>query len=89
MVYKGPKNVQIEEVEDPKIERPTDVLVKVTSSAICGSDLQMYDGDTIMESDRIFGHEPMGVVEEVGDAVELFKLEIGLLFRLMLHVEFV
>lgn len=73
VVYKGPKNVEVEEVENPKIERPTDVIVKVTTSAICGSDLHMYDGETIMESDRIFGHEPMGVVEEVGDAVELIK----------------
>ena len=73
VVYKGPKNVEVEYVEDPKIERPTDVTVKVTTSAICGSDLHMYDGETIMESDRIFGHEPMGIVEEVGDAVELIK----------------
>ncbi|WP_414468256.1 glutathione-independent formaldehyde dehydrogenase [Methanobacterium sp. ACI-7] len=73
VVYKGPKNVEIEEVENPKIERPTDVLVRVTTSAICGSDLHMYDGETIMESGRIFGHEPMGIVEAVGDAVELTK----------------
>lgn len=73
VVYKGPKNVEIEEVENPKIEKPTDVVVRVTTSAICGSDLHMYDGETIMESNRIFGHEPMGIVEEVGDAVELVK----------------
>lgn len=73
VVYKGPKRVEIEEVENPKIERQTDVIVRLTTSAICGSDLHMYDGETIMESDRIFGHEPMGVVEEVGDAVELIK----------------
>lgn len=75
VVYKEPKRVKVEDVENPKIERPTDVIVRVTTSAICGSDLHMYDGETIMESDRIFGHEPMGIVEEVGDAVELIKPE--------------
>lgn len=73
VVYKAPKNVEVEDVENPKSERPTDVTVKVTSSAICRSDLHMYDGETIMESNRIFGREPMGIVEEIGDAVELIK----------------
>jgi glutathione-independent formaldehyde dehydrogenase len=58
VVYKEPKKVEIEDVENPKIERPTDVVVKVTTSAICGSDLHMYDGETIMEPGRIFEHEP-------------------------------
>lgn len=48
-------------------------MVKVTTSAICGSDLHMYHGETIIEPNRIFGHEPMGIVEEVGNAVELIK----------------
>ena len=73
VVYKGPKKVEVKEVENPKIEQSTDVIVKTTSSAICGSDLHMYDGTTSMESGRIFGHEPMGVVEEVGDSVELIR----------------
>jgi len=73
VVYKGPKKVEIEEVENPKIGKPTDAIIKVTSSAICGSDLHMYDGETTMDPGRIFGHEPMGVVEEVGDAVQLIK----------------
>ena len=73
VVYKGPGEVDIEEVGNPKIEQSTDVVVRITSSAICGSDLHMYDGTTSMESGRTLGHEPMGVVEEVGDAVELVK----------------
>ena len=44
VVYKGPNQVTVEAVEDPRIEAPTDVLVKVTSTAICGSDLHMYEG---------------------------------------------
>ena len=73
VVYKGPKNVEVEEVENPKIRKPTDAIVRITSSAICGSDLHMYDGETTFESGRTLGHEPMGVVEEVGDAVQLVK----------------
>ncbi len=73
VVYKGPKKVEVEEVENPKISKPTDAIVKLTSSAICGSDLHMYDGETTFETGRTLGHEPMGVVEEVGDAVQLVK----------------
>ena len=73
VVYKGPKKVEVEDVENPKISKPTDAIVRITSSAICGSDLHMYDGETTFESGRTLGHEPMGVVEEVGDAVQLVK----------------
>lgn len=73
VIYKGPKKVEVEDVENPKISKPTDVVIRVTSSAICGSDLHMYDGETTFESGRTFGYESMGVVEEVGDAVQLIK----------------
>ncbi len=73
VVYKEPKKVEVKEVENPKINKPTDAIVRLTSSAICGSDLHMYDGETTFESGRTLGHEPMGVVEEVGDAVQLVK----------------
>ena len=73
VVYKGPKKVEVEEVENPKIGKPTDAIIRLTSSAICGSDLHMYDGETEMETGGTLGHEPMGVVEEVGDAVQLVK----------------
>src|SRR5919204_6914843 len=73
VVYKGPNQVAVENVEDPRIEAPTDVLVKVTSTAICGSDLHMYEGRTAAEAGIVFGHENMGVVEEGGAGVATIK----------------
>lgn len=73
VVYKGPGNIAVEEVPDPRIEAGTDVLMRITSSGICGSDLHMYEGRTAAEPGLVFGHEPMGVVEEVGGEVALIK----------------
>ncbi|HWQ47521.1 MAG TPA: glutathione-independent formaldehyde dehydrogenase [Methanosarcina sp.] len=73
IVYKSPGNVEVAEIKKPEIERQTDVIIKVTSSGICGSDLHLYDGHSAEEPGKILGHEPMGVVEEVGNAVELVK----------------
>src|SRR5437764_7666515 len=70
VVYRGPHQVAVEDVPDPKIERPTDAIVKITSTNICGSDLHMYEGRTDFEQGRVFGHENLGVVVEVGPAVE-------------------
>ncbi len=69
LVYHGPYEVAVEEVQDPRIEAPTDALVRITSTAICGSDLHMYEGRTDAESGIVFGHENMGIVEEVGSGV--------------------
>ncbi len=69
VVYKGPFNVAVEEVEDPAIVAPTDAVLKVTSAAICGSDLHMYEGRTAAQPGVVFGHEIMGVIDKVGDAV--------------------
>jgi glutathione-independent formaldehyde dehydrogenase len=69
VVYKGEYEVAVEDVEDARIEDPTDVVIRVTSSAICGSDLHMYEGRTGAEPGMVFGHENMGVVEEVGDGI--------------------
>jgi glutathione-independent formaldehyde dehydrogenase len=74
LVYYGPKNVRVSEMPDPKIEQPTDVLVKITTTNICGSDLHMYDGRTNMEEGRILGHENLGEVIEVGKAVVQIKV---------------
>ena len=74
LVYKGPRDVQVQNMPDAKIERPTDVLVKITTTNICGSDLHMYEGRTDMESGRILGHENLGEVIEVGKAVDRVKL---------------
>lgn len=69
LIYNGPHDVSVKEVPDAKIERPTDVLVKMTTTNICGSDLHMYEGRTAVEPGTIFGHENLGMVIEVGDAV--------------------
>ncbi|MCH2316838.1 MAG: glutathione-independent formaldehyde dehydrogenase [SAR202 cluster bacterium] len=75
VVYKGPFEVAVENVPDPIIQHPNDVIVKITSSCICGSDLHMYEGRTAAEAGIVFGHENMGVIQEVGSAVK--NLSIG------------
>lgn len=74
VVYEGPNTISVKDVPDAKIERPTDVLVKITSTNICGSDLHMYEGRTDFEKGRVFGHENLGEVVEVGDAVVRIKV---------------
>src|SRR5699024_3078203 len=69
VVYKGPFEVAVEDVDDPVIQDPTDVIVKITSTAICGSDLHMYEGRTDAKPGITFGHENMGIVEEIGSGV--------------------
>lgn len=69
VVYQRPFEVSVEEVSDPQIEQPTDVVVRITSTCICGSDLHMYEGRTAAEPGIAFGHENMGIVEEVGSGV--------------------
>ena len=70
LVYHGPKDVQIDNVPEPVIQKPTDIILKVSATAICGTDLHMYRGKMpeIKEGD-ILGHEFMGFVEEVGSAI--------------------
>jgi len=75
VVYKKPFEVSVENVEDPKIDHANDVIVRVTSTCICGSDLHMYEGRTAAEPGIIFGHENMGVIEEIGPAVK--NLSVG------------
>ncbi len=67
VTWHGTQDVRVDTVPDPRIEEPTDAIVRLTSTAICGSDLHLYDvlGPFIDEGD-ILGHEPMGIVEEVG-----------------------
>lgn len=84
LVYNGPKDVSIEEVPDPKIEQPTDVLVKITTTNICGSDLHMYEGRTDVEKGKVLGHENLGEVIEVGPAVS--KVKVGDLVCLPFNV---
>jgi threonine dehydrogenase-like Zn-dependent dehydrogenase len=69
-VWHGPRDIRVDEVADPKIEEATDAIVRITSSAICGSDLHLYEVlSPFMEEGDILGHEPMGIVEEVGPEV--------------------
>ncbi|MEU6070725.1 MULTISPECIES: alcohol dehydrogenase catalytic domain-containing protein [Streptomyces] len=70
LTWQGKRDVRIETVPDPKIEQPDDVIVKITSSGICGSDLHLYEiFGPFLEPGDILGHEPMGIVEEVGPQV--------------------
>ena len=74
LVWHGKGDVRCDNVPDPKIEDPRDVIVKITSTAICGSDLHLYDSYMpTMEKGDILGHEPMGEVVEVGSAITKFK----------------
>lgn len=73
VVYKEPFRVAVEKVADPKIEHPNDVIVKITSTAICGSDLHMYEGRTAAAPGIVFGHENLGIVEETGKGVNCIR----------------
>lgn len=68
VVYDGTRRVSVHEVEDATLLEPTDALVRITSSALCGTDLHMYDGRTGAEPGLVLGHEPLGVVERTGAA---------------------
>jgi threonine dehydrogenase-like Zn-dependent dehydrogenase len=74
VTFHGKRDVRVDEVPDPRIEQPTDAIVRITSSGICGSDLHLYEvmGPFMGEGD-ILGHEPMGIVEEVGPEVTHIK----------------
>jgi glutathione-independent formaldehyde dehydrogenase len=73
VIYKDAFTVAVEDVPEPKIEDPRDVIVEITTTNICGSDLHMYEGRTNVEQGKILGHENMGVVAETGSAVENFR----------------
>jgi threonine dehydrogenase-like Zn-dependent dehydrogenase len=74
----GPTKVKVEDVPDPKIMNKRDAIVKITSTAICGSDLHLYDGYVpTMQKGDIMGHEFMGEVVEVGSGVDSARLRVG------------
>ncbi|MER5650487.1 zinc-dependent alcohol dehydrogenase [Streptosporangium sp. NPDC002524] len=74
LTWHGRRDVRVEEVPDPVLKEPNDAIIRVTTTAICGSDLHLYEvlGPFMGEGD-ILGHEPMGVVEEVGPEVTAIK----------------
>ena len=74
VTYQGHKKMKMEKVEDAKIIESTDAIIKITASGICGSDLHLYhQGDLFMEPGFVIGHEPMGIVEEIGKDVKKTK----------------
>ena len=74
VIWEGPRQIAVADVPDPKIEEPTDAIIKVTSSGICGSDLHLYEAlGPFMTPGDVMGHEPMGEVLEVGDEVTHIK----------------
>ncbi len=76
VTWHGKRDVRVEEVPDPRVEQPTDAVVRITSSGLCGSDLHLYEVlGPFMSRGDILGHEPMGVVEEVGP--EVTDLAVG------------
>ncbi len=73
VVYEDVEKVRVDDIEDPEIEDPTDAIVRITTSAICGSDLHWYHGKAPMLPGEQLGHEGVGVVERVGEAVRRFE----------------
>ena len=74
VTFHGKRDVRVDNVPDPKIEQATDAIVRITSTGICGSDLHLYEVmGACMDEGDILGHEPMGIVEEVGPEVQQIK----------------
>lgn len=75
VTWQGKRKVSVEDVPNPVIQEPTDIIIKVTSSCICGSDLHLYEVMApFMEKGDIMGHEPMGIVTEIGSAITNVKV---------------
>lgn len=83
VTYQGAKDIQVKNVEDPRIEKRDDVIVRITSTAICGSDLHLYQGNMPLRPGYVIGHEPMGIVEETGPDVTRVKKATGWSSHLM------
>ncbi|CAM3788282.1 alcohol dehydrogenase catalytic domain-containing protein [Alkalicoccus chagannorensis] len=73
VTYQGKENMEVKDVQAPSIEYDTDMIVRITASGICGSDLHIYKGGIPAPDDYIIGHEPMGIVEETGPGVKTLK----------------
>ncbi len=73
LVFHKPKDVSVDTVDDPRLEEARDAIIRVTSTAICGSDLHIYNGLIPQAKNMILGHEFMGIVEEVGPGVKNLK----------------
>ncbi|MFD1448032.1 zinc-dependent alcohol dehydrogenase [Oceanobacillus profundus] len=73
VTFQGEKAMETKNVDDPKIQENSDMIVRITASGICGSDLHLYHGGIVPKEDYVVGHEPMGIVEEVGSDVKNLK----------------
>ncbi|SDM98662.1 S-(hydroxymethyl)glutathione dehydrogenase / alcohol dehydrogenase [Fictibacillus solisalsi] len=73
VTFQGAKEIEVKNVEDPRLQEKEDIIVRITSTAICGSDLHIYQGALPAQKDYVIGHEPMGIVEEVGPDVTRVK----------------
>jgi len=73
LTYQGKEKVEVKNVEDPKLQTGNDMIVRITATGICGSDLHLYKNGIPLEKDYVIGHEPMGIVEEVGKDVTTIK----------------
>jgi len=70
LVYHGKRDVRVDTVPDPTIQEASDAIIRITSTGLCGSDLHLYEVlGPFMDEGDILGHEPMGIVEEVGSEV--------------------
>src|SRR5688572_33298671 len=75
VVFHGVGDIRLETVRDPKVKQPTDALIRITASAICGTDLHFVRGTMAgLEPGTVLGHEAVGVIEELGKDVRNFKL---------------
>lgn len=74
VVYGGPRQIALGNVEDARIETAQDAVVRITTTNICGSDLHMYEGRTNVEPGTVLGHENMGIVEAIGPAVNRIRV---------------
>ncbi|MCE5317099.1 MAG: alcohol dehydrogenase catalytic domain-containing protein [Parachlamydia sp.] len=73
LIFHQPKKVSVDTVDDPKIEKQDDIIVKVTSTVICGSDLHILNGFVPQSKPLIMGHEFMGIIEETGKEINNLK----------------
>ncbi len=75
LTWQGVSDVRVDEVPDPKIQDPTDIIVRITSTGLCGSDLHLYTVlAPYLDAGDVLGHEPMGIVEEIGAGVTELKV---------------
>jgi glutathione-independent formaldehyde dehydrogenase len=74
VVFHGTRNVSVDDVADATVQEPLDAVIRITTANICGSDLHPYEGRADMDDGMVFGHENMGIVEEVGTGVDRIKV---------------